>query len=337
VWRAASMIAAIVFAAVTAQAKPDVPIEKMTVSMTHVPSLVYAGIYVAVERGYFAARGLDVNLVNVRGGDTAFQVAGGTIEFAGGSPDSAFFNSIARGLPITALVSLAVSGHEHSTAPLMVRKDLYDSGAVRTVAQLRGRKVANIAPGGVTEYLLALALKSGGLTLADVDYVTPMGFPQMVDALTTKAIDAACLGEPFATMGKRKDVAAVLDDTSDLGEQILWIQTNSDFAKKHRNAVVNFLIGYLEGARDVTAKGFGDPDIGKILDKFTRVPPDITAAAAPPVIPPEGTLNIDSIMKQQAFHMSRGHLTYKTPFPPDRFIDRSYLDAALADLGPVKK
>jgi NitT/TauT family transport system substrate-binding protein len=338
-WRTVSLIAVILLATGAARAQPkhDVPIEKMNVSMAHVPTLVYAGLYVAVERGYFEARGLEVNLVNARGGDTAYQVAGGTIEFAGGSPDSAYFNSIARGLPLTALASLALTGNEHSTTPLMLRKDLYDAGAMTTIAQLKGRKVANLAPAGITEYLLALALKSGGLTLADIDYVTPMGFPQIVDALTTQAVDAALLAEPFATIAKRKEIAVVVNDTSDLNEQILWIQTNSDFAKQHRNAVVNFLIGYLEGARDVSASGFGDPAIGKILEKFTKVPPDLIAAAVAPVIPPDGALNLESIMKQQAFHMSRGHLTYKSLIPPDRFIDRSYLDSALAYLGPVKK
>jgi NitT/TauT family transport system substrate-binding protein len=218
----------------------------------------------------------------------------------------------------------------------MVRKDLFDSGAVTSVAQLRGRKVANLAPGGITEYLLALALKSGGLALHDVAYITPMGFPQMVDALTTKAVDAARIAEPFATMAKRKDIATVLDDTSDLNEQILWIQMNADYAKQHPNIVTNFLIGYLEGARDVMRQGYGNPQIGKIIEKFTKVPPEITAAAVPPVVPPDGAMSVDSIMRQQAFHMSRGHLTYKTLIPAERFLDRSYLDKAVAFLGPYK-
>lgn len=209
-------------------------------------------------------------------------------------------------------------------------------GAVTTVAQLRGRKVANLAPGGITEYLLALSLKSGGLTIDDIDYITPMGFPQMVDALTTKAVDAARIAEPFATMAKRKNIAVVLNDTSDLGEQILWIQMNADYARQHPNIVVNFLIGYLQGARDVTKLGYASPEIGAIVEKFTKVTPDITAAAVPPVVPPDGAMNDDSIMRQQAFHMSRGHLTYKTLIPAERFLDRSYLDKAVAFLGPYK-
>ena len=86
-------IAALAFTGpAAAQGKTDVPIVKAKVKMSHVPSTAYGAVYVALERGYFAQRGLDVELVIVRGGDTTYQVAGGTLEFAGGSPDSAFFN-----------------------------------------------------------------------------------------------------------------------------------------------------------------------------------------------------------------------------------------------------
>src|SRR5436190_5371261 len=139
---------------VCAQPRPDVPIEKMKVTAGNVPSFVYGGFYVGVERGYFAERGLDVELVLTRGGDTAFQIAGNTLQFAGGSPDSAFFNGLKRGLPLMAISSLAVNPTDQSSNLLMVRKDLRDAGTVTKVEQLKGRKVANLVPGGITEYLL---------------------------------------------------------------------------------------------------------------------------------------------------------------------------------------
>ncbi len=315
------------------QAQPDIPIEKMKVAAGNVPSFVYGGFYVGVERGYFAERGLEVELVLTRGGDTAFQIAGNTLQFAGGSPDSAFFNGLKRGLPLMAISSLAVNPATQSSNLLMVRKDLLDSGAVTRVEQLKGRKVANLVPGGITEYLLALHLRAGGLTLDNVDVVSPLGFPQMVDALTTKAIDAALLAEPFATMSMKRGVAEVLEAKGDLGEQILWIQANRDFAKQHPNVIVNFLIGYLKAARDITRETFKGPKILAIMEKFTKVPSDITRAASPPLIPPNGELNVKSIMAQQEYHMSRGKLTYSDLIPANSFIDTTYLDRALDYLG----
>jgi ABC-type nitrate/sulfonate/bicarbonate transport system substrate-binding protein len=314
----------------------DVPIEPMKVKMSHVPSFVYGAVYVAVERGYFAKRGLEVELVIVRGGDTTYQVAGGTLHFAGGSPDSAFFNGLKRGLPVMAIGSLALNKDSDSGTPLMVRKDLVDSGAVTSVAQLKGRKVANLAPGGITEYITALALKTGGLEIKDVDYITPMGFPQMADALNTKNIDAAVLAEPFATMTEKRNVAVKMSRKHDAGEQVLLIKSNRDFAKQHPNVVVNFLIAYLMGARDLAGDAFLKPENIAVLEKYTRVPPDIIKAAATPVLPVDGRLNVDSIMAQQNFHMTRGKLTYDKPIPADQFIERSYLQKALSFLGPHK-
>lgn len=320
-----------------AEDKAAVPIEKMTVKMGHVPSFVYGAVYVGVERGYFAARGLEVELVRTRGGDSAFQVSGGTLQFAGGSPDSSFFNGLKRGMPLMGIASLARNGMDRVTEPLMVRKELKESGEVDEVAKLKGRKVANLVPGGITEYLLALSLKSGGLSIDDVKVVSPLGFPQMADALATKAVDAAAMAEPFATMAMEKNVAAILDDKSGAGEQILWIQTNREFAKKHPPVVTNFLIGYLKAARDITKEGFTGPEIMKIMTKYTKMPEDVIKAAVTPVIPPNGKLNVESIMNQQRYHLSRGRLTYSDPMPPESFIEDRYLQQAIGFLGHFSK
>jgi NitT/TauT family transport system substrate-binding protein len=314
---------------VLAQGKASVPIEKMKVTAGNVPSFVYGGFYVALERGYFAERGLDVELVPTRGGDTAFQIAGNTLQFAGGSPDSAFFNGLKRGLPLMAIGSLAINSTTKSSNLLMVRKDLYDSGTITKVEQLKGRKVSNLVPGGITEYLLALHLKVGGLTMDDVEVVSPLGFAQMVDGLTTKAIDAALLAEPFATMATKRGVAEMLDDKGDLGEQILWIQANQEFAKQNPNIVTNFLIAYLKAARDIEKETFTGPKVMEVIEKYTKIPADIIKAAAPPTIPPNGEMNVKSIMDQQRYHMSRGKLTYTDLIPTDQFINLTFLNRAL--------
>jgi ABC-type nitrate/sulfonate/bicarbonate transport system substrate-binding protein len=338
--RTALALGALVVAAfagpVVAETRPDVPIVKAKVKVAHVPSTAYAALYVAVERGYFAKRGLDVDLVIARGGDTSYQIAGGTVQFAGGSPDSAFFNGLKRGLPLMAIGSLAINGPTDSNTPLMVRKDLFDSGKVKTVAQLKGMKVANLAPGGITEYLTALALKTGGLTIKDVDYVTPMGFRQMVDGFRTKAIDAAILAEPFATLAERDGTAIRLSRKHDLGEQLLFIEANKEYAAKNPDVVVNFLIGYLQGARDLEGDKFFSPANVAILQKYTRLPAAVIKAATPPVLPVNGEFNTKSIMAQQSFHIAGGRLTYKEPIPSDQFLNHVYLDKAVAFLGEAK-
>ncbi len=318
------------------QAQPVPSLDKpVKVRMSHVPSFVYSGMYVAVEKGYFKERGLDVDLVIVRGGDTTFQVAGQTIEFSGGSADSAFFNSVNRGLPLITIGSLAVTDWKQSSNPLVVRKDLFDGGLTK-VEQLKGKRIANLAPGGITEYLLALALKSGGLGPKDVEIVMPMGFGQMVEALNTKAVDAAALAEPFATMAKQRGAGVVLSDQHDVGEQILVIKTTRDYAKERPDVVVNFLTGFLKGARDLTGDGIRKLENLTILEKYTKVPAATILVSATPLIPADGALNIDSIMRQQKYYMGRGYLTFKEPIAATTFVDTSYLQRANQTLDAAK-
>ena len=69
--------------------------------------------------------------------------------------------------------------------PLMVRKNLSDSGVVRSAADLRGRRIArNGASVGTFLYGIYLPLNAEGLTLADVDLVTGLDFPDMLAALS---------------------------------------------------------------------------------------------------------------------------------------------------------
>ncbi|TFL14780.1 hypothetical protein CSC67_05375 [Pusillimonas caeni] len=307
--------------------------EKVKVNMTHVPSVGYAGLYVAIEKGYFAQRGLDVELHIVRGGDTTYQVAGQTIEFSGGSADSAFFNSLQRGMPLVLISSLALNSPGASSNPIVVRKDLYDSASITTLAQLKGRRVANLAPGGIAEYLLSLALEQADLSVSDLDLVTPMGFSQMAEAFRTKAIEASLLAEPFATLSEQRGDIVRLSERHDSNEQMLVIKTTKDYAEEHPDVVKNFLAGFLMGARDLQENGFDSSENIAIIEKYTKLKPEVLKAAVLPVIPPDGELNVDSLMKQQKYYMSRGYVKAKDEIPPDTFIDTSYLQEARSALG----
>lgn len=329
-----ALFAVVAFTPTLVQGKVQPLPQKVQVNMTHVPSFGYAGLYVAIEKGYFASRGLDVRLSIVRGGDTTYQVAGQTIEFSGGSADSAFFNSVHRGMPLVLIGSLALNGRDASTNPIVARKDLYDSGSITSVAQLKGRRVANLAPGGIAEYLLGLALEKAKLTVSDLNLVTPMGFSQMAEGFSTKAIEAALLTEPLVTLAEQRGDVVRLSEDHDLGEQILTIKTTRDYAKEHPEVVKNFLIGFLMGARDLKTNGFHSPENLAIVQKYTKLDPQIIKKAVLPAIPSDAALNVDSIMKQQRYFLSRGYIKSKSGslLAPDVFIDISYLQEALAAL-----
>ena len=74
-----------------------------------------------------------------------------------------------------------------ATAGLLLRKDLIDSGAYKTLADLKGRKIAMAAPGTASTTSTARALATVGLTIKDVELVY-LSFPNMVTGLQNKAV-----------------------------------------------------------------------------------------------------------------------------------------------------
>src|SRR5581483_10087946 len=166
-----------------------------------------AGIYLALERGYFEEQGLTVELVNVNSGvETIQSLAAGQLDVATGGVTAAFFNALARGVPIKMVVTADTQGPTASTAFLMVRADLLDSGEIADYADLRGRTLAVPARGAYAQYGADLALRRGGLGLQDVEWAElPMG--DMNAAFAGHAIDAAVQVEPFATLAAERGLA----------------------------------------------------------------------------------------------------------------------------------
>ena len=76
-----------------ARAATEIPIEKMRVAVGNVPSFVYAGFYVGLDRGYYAARGLEVELVLTRGGMRLFRSRATICNSAAGHPTPRFLTA----------------------------------------------------------------------------------------------------------------------------------------------------------------------------------------------------------------------------------------------------
>src|ERR1044072_3022416 len=84
-------------AAVTEESKPAGG--KTTIRLGYVPVMIFAPLYVAQVRGYFAVEGLDVSLTLVQGGsDSVVQLAAGNFDAAAGGAAAGMLNAAARGV-----------------------------------------------------------------------------------------------------------------------------------------------------------------------------------------------------------------------------------------------
>ena len=151
--------------------------------------LAEAGLYVGVERGFFAKEGLDVEfLKDVYGPDAFPALATGQIDAVGGAFGPELINANQRGIKvrIAAGINSYVPGWDSGF--LMVRKALIDQGAVKTVADLKGLKVAVSEPQpNLTDYFATRYLALGGVKLSEVQTVN-IPFANMIAALKTGGV-----------------------------------------------------------------------------------------------------------------------------------------------------
>lgn len=312
-----------------------IPAENLTpVSIGVVPVSIFAPIFVALEKGYYAEQGLDVTLEPLPGGaDLIALTASNQFQIAAAGAGPAFWNAQALGLPIKVIAP----GHQESNpvaTPLMISRAACESGAISTVADLRGKRVSVNARGG-TEYWLATALGTGGLTLDDVTVET-IPFAEAVLALESGAIDAAMIGEPLATKAIQDGFAVPLTETFPIDNVLpTVILANTDFAAENPELVTGFVVAYLKASRDLSGAGWADPEHLAIIEQYTQVPAELAAAAVPPLYPLDGAIDAESLGLLQTFFRERGQLEYADDLDPASVIDRTYIDAALDQIGPA--
>jgi NitT/TauT family transport system substrate-binding protein len=309
-----------------------------TVRVAYNPQLPAAPVLVAVEKGYFREQGIEVEMERAENAAAVFQaLAAGEVDVGRGAIAAGTFNALSRGVDMR----IVATGHAEPPTgrtgnPVLVRKDLWDSGAVRSVPDLRGRTVSINGPAGGGEFTLGTGLRKYGMTIDDV-HVTYMPFPDQVAALGTGAIDAAWgLIEPQATTALRRGFAEILEPAPRPGNQTTVIFYSHRFMQERPDTARRWMVAYLRGIRDLTGEGWRQPENLAILSRATGLPTDLIEEAVAPYWDPDGRINREDLADQQRFYQERGHLQYRDLLAIDALIDESWLEAARRELGPAK-
>jgi NitT/TauT family transport system substrate-binding protein len=302
-------------------------------------SLSDAGIYVAADRGYFQEEGLNVTLE--RFGNTAEMtapLASGQLEVGAGAPTPSFFNAVSRDIPVKLVADKGLNSRGHGFNALVVRKDLVDSGQVQTLADLRGLKMASPSQNSPMELQVDSGLRPLGLDLGILEIVN-MPFPDMVQALANRSIDAAAMIEPFVTIAVTRDIGVRFKGADEMhpDQQIAGILYGPAFAREQPEAARRWLVAYLRGVRDFLAafdEGKDKAAIVQILTEHTTVKD--AALYDRMVLPgfhPDGYLNLASIAADQDWYAQRNLVRERQPLAD--LVDHQYLDYAHTRLGRV--
>jgi NitT/TauT family transport system substrate-binding protein len=281
--------------------------------------MIFAPLFVAQERSYFAEEGLDVQLIPVQGGsDSVVQLAAGNFDAAVGGAGAGLFNAASRGVKFT-IVAPMHQERPPLTTPLVISAKRADE--IKTVADLKGKKVAINATGAATEYWLAQALQKAGLTMDDIQ-LTTLAFRDVPAALDNGSLDAAMLGEPLVTINEDKGLVKVLAEDFINGFSSTFVYMGEPLLKGNPKAARGFMRAYLRACRDLQGD-YMSKEIATIIEKYTQVPADVTLRSSTPQYDPNGTIKLDDLNTLQTYFMQRGSLEYKEPLDVAKFVDNT--------------
>lgn len=137
---------------------------------------------VGIAKGFFKERGLDVEKIGFAGGAKVQQaIAAGSIDMATSASTDVLF--IAKGIPEKAV---AVYGGPPVGLGVIVRMD----GSVKSIADLKGKKIAVTTPGSLTNWLSHQFAKYEGWGVHGITSVPVGAIPSMLAALRTKQVSA---------------------------------------------------------------------------------------------------------------------------------------------------
>ncbi len=303
------------------------------------------GLYLAEKKGYFKAENLNVTFIPFDSGARMVAPLGaGQLDVGAGSAAAGFYNAVARGIPIKIVADKGSTPPGYGFQPLLVRKDLVDSGRFKSLKDLKGMKIAGSAPGSASTSTLNEALKKAGLKYSDVERVF-LGFPQHVVALQNKAVDAAMTTEPSATKAVQSGAAVRVmgDDEIYPNHQLAVILYGGNFIKEQPDAGRRFMRAYLRAVRDyndaLSGGHLAGPNADEVIAALTEYTPIKDAALYRAITPqgcnPDGHVHIPSLRNDLEFFKQEGLIQGNVTM--EQALDSSFVDAALKDLGPYKR
>ena len=309
--------------------------QEVTVKIGTVRSISTVAILWAVEKGYFKEFGIKVVNENL---DTAANsialLAQNQLQLVEGGISAGYFNALEKNLPVTMVLDRVSSPLGHN---LMLRPD--HQGKITDLKQLKGKTIATNGQGAVSTYEVGKMLETAGLTINDVD-IKVLPFTQYALAFTNKAIDAAITIPPFTAQLPDGGHAVNFANPDQLVDPrpltIAVSMVNTDFAKGHQELMKNYYVAYLRGIRDYCQAYHGGSIRPAMIETSIRTGTETRAELLHkypwPARSPNGEINIASLLDMNAWFVKNKMSNMQ--FPPERIVDKSYIEYARSKLGP---
>jgi ABC-type nitrate/sulfonate/bicarbonate transport system substrate-binding protein len=175
----------VVFSSVSAgRAEPEVK----TIRFVGAPSVGAMLIWIAGSKGFFAEEGLELKAANdLAAGLVTDNLLSGQVDMVHGGAATMLI-PFAKGAPIVTIA------HADRMSPLEII--VPGDSPYRTLADLKGKSVAVIAPNGPCQLALSAVFEREGLPKDFLKY-TIIAPPDQVAAFAARRVDASCAFDPY--------------------------------------------------------------------------------------------------------------------------------------------
>jgi NitT/TauT family transport system substrate-binding protein len=316
--------------------KPLDPPQKVKVA--YVPIMKFATMYVAAQRGLLKNHGLDVEIERVKSGTEAIAfLSQGSVDVGGIAIVTSLWNAWNRGMDIRIIAPGALEPFTNSPTQLLLRKALAAEGKVKSIADLKGKRIATAGgPGSGGEYLAAKALERAKLTIRDVELIN-LGNADMPAALERGSIDAALAGSPYADQAINGGHASVLATDLTPGLMTVAFVGSGKFIKERPQVAERFVLALAEAARLMQGDGYLAPANIEAYMTYTNTTEKAIREGNPVVYDPNLVVSFDGLRDVERVHRENGRLEYKEPIELAAVADDQFVKKAIAALGPFKK
>lgn len=304
------------------------------VTVAYVPIMKFATAYVAETRGIFEKYGLDVEFERVKSGTEAIAFLDqGSVDVGGISIVASLWTAWDRGLDIRIIAPGALDPMENGPTKLLVRKDLADSGEVKSIADLEGKRIgAAGGPGSGGEYFVSKALEQADLTIRDVELIN-VGNPDMPAAMEAKSLDAALLSSPYSDQVLAAGTGVVLAEDITPGLMTVAFVGSGKFIQERPEVAERFVTALAEAARLMQGEDYLAPENVEAYLTHTASTEEAIRTGSPVIYDPNIEIPVDGLADMERVHRENGRTEYEEPLDLSKAIDDTFAEKAIETLG----
>jgi taurine transport system substrate-binding protein len=215
-------------------------------------------LFIALEAGYFAKRGLNVS-VNQVGATIAVQgVISGTIDiYQGGTA------AIAANLAGADIIYVAAAVDRNSLI-------LFGQKGITSFESLRGKSIATTFPGAFGEIAIRMTARKQGMEVGkDLKLLYHRSPPEALSTFFVGNADGLVISPPQTELAKQQGYPIIIDYYKE-GLKIVGPGTSvtREFLQKYPNTIKAFLMSYLDGVK----RAVDDEEFAKKIEsKYTKI------------------------------------------------------------------